>query len=166
MTKRGYILEKFKNILGYVITVLFVGLFFCAILQVLSRYILPYSIPWTEEFARFLIIYIVFIGAVIAIYEKTHISIIIFINKLHTREKLIVQTIMNLFILFFLYLVFRGGISTTIRGFGIVSGSMPKFMIGYVYIIIPISAFLMAIFLLKNIFDDIMTLKKLKSDNG
>lgn len=165
MNKKGIILGKIKNILNIIITLLFVALLFCATLQVLSRYILPHSIPWTEEFARFLIIYITFIGAAIAIYEKTHITITILIDKLPLRKKLIIQVIINIFILFFLYLVFRGGISMTIRSWGIVSGSMLKFMIGYVYIVIPISTVIMIGFLLKNIMNDLNTIKKLKNDN-
>jgi len=154
-------LNKFVKFLGIIITLLFIALFICAILQVFSRYLLPYSITWTEEVARFLLIYITFIGAAVAIYEKTHISITTFVNKLSARIKLIVQIIMNFVILFFLYLVFRGGINMTLLTWGVVSGSMLKVMTGYVYIIIPISAFLMMIFSGKNIIDNFMAIKKL-----
>ena len=49
----------------------------------------------------------------------------------------------------------------TLLTWGVVSGSMLKVMTGYVYIIIPISAFLMMIFSGKNIIDNFMAIKKL-----
>lgn len=155
-------MNKLKDFLGILITLLFIALFICAILQVLSRYLLPYSITWTEEIARFLLIYITFIGAAVAIYEKSHISITMFINKLSARPKLIVQIIIDLIILFFLHLVFRGGIGMTSLTWGVVSGSMLKVMTGYIYLIIPISAVLMMLFLGKHVIDNIMAIRKVK----
>jgi len=123
-------LNKLKNFLEIIITLLFIVLFVCAILQVLTRYVLPYSLPWTEEMARFILIYITFIGAAVAIYEKSHITITILVSKLSAALKLKIQILIDLLILFFLYLVFRGGIDMVLLSWGIVSGSMPWMMKG------------------------------------
>ena len=123
-------MNKLKNFLEIIITLLFIVLFVCAILQVLTRYVLPYSLPWTEEMARFILIYITFIGAAVAIYEKSHITITILVSKLSAALKLKIQILIDLLILFFLYLVFRGGIDMVLLSWGIVSGSMPWMMKG------------------------------------
>lgn len=154
-------MNKLKNFLEIIITLLFIALFVCAILQVLTRYVLPYSLPWTEEMARFILIYITFIGAAVAIYEKSHITITILVSKLSAALKLKIQILIDLLILFFLYLVFRGGIDMVLLSWGIVSGSMPWMMKGYVYLIIPISMVLMVIFLVRQVIENILALKKL-----
>jgi len=48
---------------------------FVVFLQFFTRYVLNDSLGWTEEIARFLLIAVTFIGAVIAVRRRSHIAV-------------------------------------------------------------------------------------------
>ncbi|MDR1932103.1 MAG: TRAP transporter small permease [Spirochaetales bacterium] len=66
------ILDKALNVLA---TILFFGIFFVVLLQVVMRYCLNLPLAWSEELARYLFIWISFIGWVFATRSGTHIRI-------------------------------------------------------------------------------------------
>ncbi len=51
-------------------------------LQVFSRYVVHYSLPWSEELARYLMTWVVFIGASIGAREGVHIGVAAFVNAM------------------------------------------------------------------------------------
>ena len=53
--------------------------------QVFSRFVLNYTPAWTEELARFLLIWLVFIGSVIAYRKGSHLSVDFFLSLLPPR---------------------------------------------------------------------------------
>src|SRR4051812_29360114 len=55
--------------------VLFWGLAFIVFLQFFTRYVLNDSLAWTEEIARYGLILVVFVGAVIVTRRNTHIAV-------------------------------------------------------------------------------------------
>jgi len=58
-----------------VVLILFWVLAFVVFLQFFTRYILNDSIAWTEEIARFLLIGVTFIGAIMATRKQSHIAV-------------------------------------------------------------------------------------------
>lgn len=76
--------------------------------QVFWRYFLELPLTWSEEIARYLFIIVTYIGASIAVYEKSHIEINItdsIINHFNKENKsvvrinLIIDILRNIFIL-------------------------------------------------------------------
>jgi TRAP-type C4-dicarboxylate transport system permease small subunit len=61
------------------------GLLFTLFLQVFTRYVLNDPLSWTEEVARYLYVYIVFLGASAAISDRTHVGIDYFAKALPIR---------------------------------------------------------------------------------
>jgi len=59
---------------GLVLTV-FWALAFVVFLQFFTRYVLNNSLGWTEEIARFLLITVTFLGAVMAVRRESHIAV-------------------------------------------------------------------------------------------
>lgn len=59
---------------GLVLTV-FWALAFVVFLQFFTRYVLNNSLGWTEEIARFLLITVTFLGAVLAVRRESHIAV-------------------------------------------------------------------------------------------
>lgn len=55
--------------------VVFWTLAFVVFLQFFTRYVLNNSLGWTEEIARFLLIGVTFIGAVMAVRKQSHIAV-------------------------------------------------------------------------------------------
>lgn len=62
--------------------VLFVAMVLIVFLQIISRAVFSSSFPWTEEAARFLMIWVTFLGASFAFQYGAHISIEAFVSKL------------------------------------------------------------------------------------
>jgi len=65
-------LEKIEKSIG---TALLVIMTVAAFVQVIFRYVLEMSIMGTEELARYCMIYLVFLGAALAVYRKSHITL-------------------------------------------------------------------------------------------
>src|SRR4051794_3520866 len=59
----------------WIALVLFWGLAFIVFLQFFTRYVLNDSLAWTEEIARYALIWVVFIGGVMVTRRNTHIAV-------------------------------------------------------------------------------------------
>lgn len=57
------------------VLVVFWALAFVVFLQFFTRYVLNDSLGWTEEIARFLLIGVTFIGAIMAVRKESHIAV-------------------------------------------------------------------------------------------
>lgn len=78
------------------------------LLQILARYALPWAPDWTEEMARFCFIYMVSLGAGLAMKDNTYVSVTTFLNKLPAKariymESIILISISLLMLIMFLY---------------------------------------------------------------
>ncbi len=68
---------------------------------VYGRYILNDTPTWIEQSSILLIIFITFISAAVGLWERTHISVAIFPNRLATRYKLLCDMFINILLLLF-----------------------------------------------------------------
>lgn len=69
-------LESFlTQAIGWICAVWFAGMLLCMIWQVVSRFILHISVPWTDEASRYLWITLAFIGAGAAVSGGDHVEI-------------------------------------------------------------------------------------------
>ena len=79
-------LEKCKNIVNFILGTLLGVLALLMFSQVISRYVFNYSIIWSEEFPRILLVWIVFFGLVTVPF-KEHLTIdLLNINKIVTLD--------------------------------------------------------------------------------
>ncbi len=85
---------------GLVLAV-FWGLAFVVFLQFFTRYVLNDSLGWTEEIARFLLIGVTFIGAVMATRKQSHIAVEFLYRWLSRPVRRALQTIVDLISLVF-----------------------------------------------------------------
>lgn len=78
-------IKRLKSFEEYLIIPLFCVMLFLAFLQVVSRFLLPFSLPWLEELLRFLFIWSIMLGSSIGIQRGSHIGVDMFRNFLPTR---------------------------------------------------------------------------------
>lgn len=63
------------------------GATFLVFVQVVLRYVFNYSLIWTEEMARYLIIWFIFIGSSIAVRERAHAKVDVLFSYVPPRIK-------------------------------------------------------------------------------
>lgn len=118
--------------------------------QVFSRFILQAPSSYTEELARFLLIWIGVLGSSYALRTKSHLGIDLIAQKANQKRKdtinLIVYTII---ILFSFFVMVIGGIYLVDLTLSLnqISAALGIKM-GYVYLVLPLSGALMIIYAL------------------
>ena len=70
---------------------LFAALFLTVLLQVFTRYVLGTPLTWTEEIARYLLIWTTFVAAAYVSARRLHISVDLLVSKLGERGALVVD---------------------------------------------------------------------------
>lgn len=74
-------------------------------LQVFSRYVLNHSLFWSEELARYLFIYLVFLGTAIVLRRNGHIQVSFFVERLPPGLRRAVAVLVDLLLLGFVGIV-------------------------------------------------------------
>lgn len=74
--------------------------------QIFARYVLNHSLFWSEELARYLFIYLVFLGAAIVLRRGGHIQVSFFVERLPPRLQRGVAVVVDLLLLGFAGIVF------------------------------------------------------------
>lgn len=92
--------------LGLLLAVMSITIFF----QVFSRFFLGIPIPWVEELSRYLMIYMVFLGASIALRYQKLIAVEVFSEALSEKYRLILKTLVMIISIVFFVLLFLKGI--------------------------------------------------------
>lgn len=116
--------------------------------QVFSRYILQASSSFTEEIARYLLIWIGILGAAYVAGQQQHLSIDILAPKLSPKNRIRLRMGINLLIIFFCLLVLViGGSNLVYLNYllGQTSAAL-NIPLGAVYTVIPISGVLVIIY--------------------
>lgn len=63
------------RVLNWILGVLFLATLLLVNAQILFRFALSMSVPWTEEVSRLLFVYLVYLGAAVAYHERSMITI-------------------------------------------------------------------------------------------
>ncbi len=69
--------------------------------QVFSRYALNHSLFWSEELARYLFIYLVFLGSAIVLRRNGHIQVSFFVERLPPGIRRAIAVLVDLLLLWF-----------------------------------------------------------------
>lgn len=148
MTGTDLIFKKVNRFLELFLISIFALLVLDVLFQVLSRYILGTSFSWTEEFARFSLIWMTMVGAAYLNAKREHLSMDFLYEKLSDANKRKVSILIEaLIFLFALIVIVIGGMNlvfTTLH-LGQLSGTL-RIPLGYVYAILPFSGLLIMAF--------------------
>lgn len=121
--------------------------------QVLSRYIFKAPSPWTEELAEFLMIWLGFLGACVALRQKAHPKIDYLTNKLSPENQLIIKVFSySVVLLFSISVLLYGGCQLVYNTF-ITNQTSPALTmkVGYVYLAIPVTGVIIVIYSISDI---------------
>jgi TRAP-type C4-dicarboxylate transport system permease small subunit len=124
------------------------------VVQVFSRYLFNYSFVWAEELVRYLMIWMVMIGAARVQAMGEHIRIDFFPMLAGPRGRRLMDTVFRLCTLSFLIIIFVKGIK--IASFNrLFESSGLRISMLWPTLAIPIGAFLIILYTLKGLVQDI-----------
>jgi len=116
--------------------------------QVVARYVPNMRIPsWTEELARFLLIYIIAFAGGLAIEKKAYVGMDSFYILLPLRGKKVLDLFFNVLTGYLFYIITIYGFNLMQRASIQLSPAM-QISMSYVYISLPLLGFLVLIFIL------------------
>lgn len=149
--------------ISYVVAFLLAAMSVTVFGNVVCRYFLDFSLGWYEEVSRFLLIWIVFLGAVIALIRGDHLAIDLLSFALPPRANRMLVVLVDVLVLASLAIMFQGAWDMAIDSLrsGWVASSVP-IPYGCVYMVAPVSAALMFIQTLIKMTGDIRTLKEVQ----
>ena len=113
--------------------------------SIFFRYVLNDSITWSEEIAKYLMVWMVFVGAPVAMVQSRHIAIEIFPNLFRARTRASIFLIFNLLIVMTMGFWTYRGFTYTVGGMSQVMSSFDKIPLGVVFASIPFGSCIMMI---------------------
>jgi len=131
-----------KHVLWLLVAILTASVF----LQVLIRFVFKYPLPWTEEVSRIAFVYSIFVGATIAVREKTHLNIDVILILLPKGMARAITVLGSLLIAIFLGFVTWEGI-VLVLATGVQMTPVMQIPFRYLYLVVPASGALMFLYL-------------------
>ena len=152
---------KVDFVLKWVLVIIMAAMTLNVLWQVFTRFIMQDPSSFTEELARFMLIWIGILGASYVAGQKMHLAIDLLSTKLKDVNKLTLDIIIqSLIFLFSLFVMVIGGLRLV--EITLTSNQLSAALqipLGYVYTVLPLSGILMMFYSLSFIVEDILAKK-------
>ena len=109
------------------------------------RYVLNDSLVWGEELGRYMFIWIVCIGAAMAVAKDAHVNVDFVLEKLSAKVRNLVELVTEIGVLVFLGVVIVQGAKLTAFGFESHSLAL-QIPMALVYVALPLTGAVMAVY--------------------
>lgn len=139
--------DTLYGITNTVAILMFIGMIVLSMVQVFCRYVLKISLSFTEELARFLFIWVTFLGTAMAQKKHQHVRMELLLERLPAKAAAGLRLTGNLAAVI-IYLIMIGS------GFVVISKTMAQasaalnLPMGIVYAAVPVCGVLMILFML------------------
>lgn len=129
---------------GLMVFGILVALLFTLAMQVLSRFFMDFPLAWTEELARVLQLWLVFIGAAVGTHRCEHFVVELFMEKVHFPGKAAVARLIDVSTVGFFVVLTWVSAETMIKGAG---QTLPTLgvSVAWSYAAIPVGCALMVL---------------------
>ncbi|WP_270181156.1 TRAP transporter small permease [Alkalihalobacillus sp. CinArs1] len=151
-------IDRFNKLLGVVLALLIMVMSAVIFYQVFSRFVLEDSLRWSEELARYIMVWSVFIGSALAIRKRDLISVDAIKELMSARARNILNIAVYLVSIVFLAILVNYGFVLV----GNISAQLSPAMnisMAWAYSAIPIGSLLMIINCVAVILEVILDLK-------
>jgi TRAP-type C4-dicarboxylate transport system permease small subunit len=151
------IVDKIGHIIeisfGAVSVIIYAAMSAVTLMGVFFRYVMQSPFIWTEEVARYLMLWLGFLGIQLAMRRKVHVSIEVLAGFLPPKILKFKNVLVNLLIAFFLVIILKE--SWLMTNNTIMMGQVLNISMFWVYISLPIGIFLTLLQLIINMIKDI-----------
>ena len=144
MTILQLVVSRINRVVELVVIVQFAVLVIVVTAAVFARYVLNDSIVWAEELARYLFVWLSFLGGGLGVGTNVHVGVDSVVELMPRRPKLLVQIAMELMIVAFTLVLIWVGAQFAAFGMKADALLLPIPM-GYVYLAVPVGGFVMLI---------------------
>lgn len=122
---------------------------------VFTRYVMGEQAMWSEELARFLLVWVSLIGGALAFGTKSHLGVDYFVEKFEPSVRKKMAVFSHLVVLFFAGSIFIYGGGRVVYDALILEQMTPAlgWKMGYVYMALPIAGCFMALFTFENMIE-------------
>lgn len=159
------ILEWITTVVKWVMVSMTCVIFVITTVTVFMRYVLNIVPSWSEEIPRYLLVWITYLGAGLAIKYKEHISLDIFFNLMPLRARQVGHLILNGLVAIVAAIMIVYGVGL-VRHFGDdLMESIPVTNF-WLYLAMPISGSLMILYLIQDTWKRIVGLGKPEEESG
>jgi TRAP-type C4-dicarboxylate transport system permease small subunit len=111
-----FFVDKVNAVTGFLTVVGFALLFVCVMMQIIWRYILEVPLPWSDEAARYLLVWVSLLAIALAFRDDSHIRLDYFFVKFPPSLRHGIWILFNLMALGFLALLLIYGIPNAVLG--------------------------------------------------
>jgi TRAP-type transport system small permease protein len=141
---------KSDFILDWVLSLLLAATLFLSFLQVIARYLFQVSTPWSEELARLLFVWGVFLGAAVGVRRDLHTRVDFLFRKLPPSLSARVRTGMDFLLagMALVMVIYGAQLVFSTRADSSTSLGYPR---NWFYIPVPLSGLLMLLYLIPNL---------------
>lgn len=148
---------KLDKFLEWLLAILLAVMVVDVLWGVFTRYVMGHQSSWTDELARFLLIWVGVLGAAYAVGRDMHIAIDLLPHYLNAKNQKRLQFFNAVIVVLFALAVFIiGGSRYVYISFHLgQSSSALGLPMGYVYMIFPISGIIIIYYKIQSIFSDI-----------
>lgn len=125
---------------------------------VFTRYVMGEQAKWTEELARFLLMWVALLGGAVAFGTKGHLGVDYFVGKFDPEVRKLMAVIVHLIVLFFAVSIFIYGGSRVVSDALAMEQMTPalEWKMGHVYLALPIAGVFMAIYTVENLIETLV----------
>jgi TRAP-type C4-dicarboxylate transport system permease small subunit len=148
----GWALWLCRNVLEVLAGAMLVGICLTVFAGVFCRYFLHIGLGWTEEAARYLQVWMTFIGATVAVKRWSHFQLMIVNERIPPHWRRATR-------MFALFVVIALATVMIVNGAEITEISWTQtspimsWNFGYLYLVVPVSGALMILFALRHLWD-------------
>jgi len=137
------------------------------LLQIIMRYIFGNSLSWSEELARYIFLWLIWLGASYGVKRSRHIRIEIIKGKLSKKGNCIIEIIVILICIgFCVFMVLKGSeLVSMIFELRQTSAAL-RLPMGYPYMSVPVGCSLMIIRYIEKIYETIKEMRSIEMAGG
>ncbi len=140
------LLDRIEKALDAVLVFMMIVMAGAVVLQVTSRYVFNNPTSWSEELARYLFVWITFLGAAVVIRKRRHVDVTVLTDRLPPGAAKVVYLVSDAAVLFMLGALTWAGAGLAIMAHRQLSAAMDLPM-SLAYSAMPVGTGLMFVFL-------------------
>ena len=128
---------------GAVLNITITAIFVIIVVSVFFRYVLGNAIHWSEEVAKFILVYMCFIGASTVMIRGGHVGIQFFYDRAQGAAKVVLVLFSEFVVLATLAMLVYYGFDITLTAIPQRSTAVPWLSLGVIYVCMPLGALMM-----------------------